>query len=56
MFTFRVRITLNEDQFCSISNCLKHSENITDELNDELKSHIYQQIIDQIKNINSNYY
>ena len=52
MFTFRVRITLDEDQFYSISKGLEHSENMTD----ELKSHIYQQVIDQIKNINSNYY
>lgn len=52
MFTFRVRITLNEDQFYSIRKDLEHSENMAD----ELKNHIYQQIIDQIKNINSNYY
>lgn len=52
MFTFRVRVTLDEGQFDSIIKNLEHSENMTD----ELKSHIYQQIIDQIKNINSNYY
>lgn len=51
MFIFRVRITLNEDQFYSIRKDLD-SENMTD----ELKNHIYQQIIDQIKNIDSNYY
>ncbi len=58
MFTFRVRITLNEDQFYSISKCLKqeNTEQLDEQLNEQLKSDIYQQIIDQIKNINSNYY
>lgn len=51
MFTFRVRVTIDESQFDSIRK-LEHSENMTD----ELKSHIYQQIVDQIKNINTNYY
>lgn len=51
MFTFRVRVTLDENQFDSIRKGLEHSENMTE----QLKSHIYQQIIDQIKNIN-NYY
>ncbi len=52
MLTFRVRVTLEESQFDSIRKDLEYSENI----NDELKSHIYQQIIDQIRNINTNYY
>lgn len=52
MFTFRIRITLDESQFEYIKKDLDHTENMTE----ELKSHIYQQIIDQIKNINSNYY
>lgn len=52
MFTFRVRVTLDESQFYSIRDSLEHSENMID----ELKSNIYQQIIDQIKNIDSNYY
>ncbi len=51
MFTFRVRVTIDESQFDSIRK-LERSENMTD----ELKSHIYQQIVDQIKNINTNYY
>lgn len=52
MLTFRVRVTLNEDQFDSIRKCIERS----DDMDDDLKNHIYQQIIDQIKNINSNYY
>lgn len=52
MFTFRIRVTLDEDQFYSIRDNLENP----DHMNDDLKSHIYQQIIDQIKNINSNYY
>ena len=51
MFIFRIRVTLNEDQFDSIKK-LEHIDN----MNDDLKSHIYQQVIEQIKNINSNYY
>lgn len=52
MFTFRVRVTLDESQFESIRKDLEHPEYMTE----QLKSHIYQQIIDQIKNINTNYY
>ena len=51
MFTFRIRVTLDEKQFDSIRK-LEHP----DHMNDDLKSHIYQQIIEQIKNINTNYY
>ena len=51
MFTFRIRVTLDENQFDSIRK-LEH----LDYMNDDLKSHIYQQIIEQIKNINTNYY
>ena len=52
MFIFRIRLTLNEDQFDSIRNGLEHSEHMSD----ELKSHIYQQVFEQIKNIETNYY
>ncbi len=52
MFTFRIRLTLSEDQFSSMRSAIKDPENMTD----ELKNHIYQQIFDQIKNVDSNYY
>ncbi len=54
MLIFRIRVSLNEDQYDFIKK-LDNPDN-PDHTNDDLKSHIYQQIIDQIRNINSEYY
>lgn len=52
MFIFRIRLLLSEDQFDSMRNSLENSEHISD----DLKSHIYQQVLEQIKNVESNCY
>lgn len=48
MFTFRIRISIDENQFRSLRK--------DEEISEQLKNHIYQQIIDQIKNMDSGYY
>lgn len=52
MFIFRIRVALSEEQFSSMRSDMKDSG----DMNDELKNHIFQQIFDQIKNMDSNYY
>lgn len=52
MFIFRIRLLLSEDEFGSMRNSLERSEHMSD----DLKSHIYQQVVEQIKNVDSNYY
>jgi hypothetical protein len=52
MFIFRIRLLLSEDEFGSMRNNLENPEHISD----DLKSHIYQQVAEQIKNVDSNYY
>jgi hypothetical protein len=46
MYIFRIRLLLSEDQFDSMKNNLDNPEHLND-----LKSHIYQQVIEQIKNV-----
>jgi len=45
MYIFRIRLLLSEDQLDSMRNSLETSGH----MNDDLKSNIYQQVIEQIK-------